>query len=435
MKTLVDNLAEIKRQKETYIIPENIKKDVTVLGVTGTLEEGIDTTDATAVASDIMNTKTAYVNGEKVTGTFSIETELTAQEQKLEALETILEGKVGGGSSKPNIFLQETEPNKKQGIWLKVADKEYEKVVAEDTVVEAPSWLPDGTARNIPYGYMHGSAVTIGTDIYLLGGANSGTYNYKYDTLTNSYTQLKDIPYQFYNGSAVAIGTNIYLLGGSDYKTYNYKYDTLTDTYTQLRNIPYNFFVGSAVAIGTDIYLLGGQGYKTYNYKYDTLTDTYTKMTDIPYNFYYGTASVLNNDIYLLSGAYVAKNYNYKYNTVTDTYTKMTDIPYEVSECGFAVTVNNNIYLFGGYPSSTKVQVLEFPSSEFEDKSILLLNGNTYKTQLFTSDLVDSSVKYNFSDVWLYEDETGLLTDIPTYFGDGTQWINIKNPSTEGGNE
>ena len=38
---LTQNLQEILTQKETYIIPENIKKDVTVFGVTGTLEEGI----------------------------------------------------------------------------------------------------------------------------------------------------------------------------------------------------------------------------------------------------------------------------------------------------------------------------------------------------------------------------------------------------------
>lgn len=37
-KQLLDNLNEIKNQKGTYLLPENIKKDVTVLGVTGTLE-------------------------------------------------------------------------------------------------------------------------------------------------------------------------------------------------------------------------------------------------------------------------------------------------------------------------------------------------------------------------------------------------------------
>ena len=38
MSQLQDNLNEIKRQKDLYLLPENIKKDVTVLGVTGTLD-------------------------------------------------------------------------------------------------------------------------------------------------------------------------------------------------------------------------------------------------------------------------------------------------------------------------------------------------------------------------------------------------------------
>lgn len=41
----------------------------TILGVVGTAISGTDTTDATAIASDIVKDKTAYVDGEKITGT------------------------------------------------------------------------------------------------------------------------------------------------------------------------------------------------------------------------------------------------------------------------------------------------------------------------------------------------------------------------------
>ena len=51
------------------LLPEYIKKGITLGGVTGTLES-LDTSDATATAEDISWGKTAYVKGEKITGTY-----------------------------------------------------------------------------------------------------------------------------------------------------------------------------------------------------------------------------------------------------------------------------------------------------------------------------------------------------------------------------
>lgn len=51
------------------LLPEYIKAGITLGGVTGTLED-LDTSDATAKPEDILYGKTAYVNGEKITGTY-----------------------------------------------------------------------------------------------------------------------------------------------------------------------------------------------------------------------------------------------------------------------------------------------------------------------------------------------------------------------------
>ena len=69
MSDLKTNLQEILQEKQDKIIPENIKKDVQIFDVIGTMNGGIDTSDATATADDIAQNKTAYVNGEKIIGT------------------------------------------------------------------------------------------------------------------------------------------------------------------------------------------------------------------------------------------------------------------------------------------------------------------------------------------------------------------------------
>ena len=65
---LVNNLQNIKKNKDMNLKPENLKAGVNCLGVTGILKQGIDTSDANATPDDITQGKTAYVNGEKITG-------------------------------------------------------------------------------------------------------------------------------------------------------------------------------------------------------------------------------------------------------------------------------------------------------------------------------------------------------------------------------
>ena len=526
---------------------------------------GIDTSDANAIANDIVKDKTAYVNGEKVTGTIPIITtdpdgagimyadevqnigntqlqfvtkntgirqildinsniairtgntnianvigltadkiiegntilgiegtgktsedlqgQLDAQDTVIQQLQDELANKTSG-SAKPNIFMQETEPTTKNGIWLK-GNYQVDNIVADENIFYSEEWNTTkmSNLKAIPYSFYSGSAVAVGTNVYLFGGATddstrpNDTKAYKYDTLTDTYTKLTNIPYRHKYGSAVAIGTNIYLLGtnyNSSYYKYAYKYDTLTDTYTQITNIPYDFYYGSAVSIGTDIYLFGSgasSSYYKYAYKYDTLTDTYTKLTNIPYDFYGGSAVSIGTDVYLF-GSYNSSNQQtaYKYNTLTDTYTKLTNIPYEFTY-GSAVSIGTDIYLFGSsYSNSyykkdykydtltnTYTQLTDIPyifysgSAIFNGVDIYLLGGISNKTKVQVMSMIPNdygnnsivisqgvpsnktnianygiqNAKFYYDRVY-YQDENGkLLNTIPTYNGNGTEWVKI----------
>ncbi len=83
---LIRNVIVNKRaEEEKYKLGENtsssliakyIRKGITIGGITGTLES-LNTSDATATSADIMNGKTAYVNGQKITGTYVPSTNYT----------------------------------------------------------------------------------------------------------------------------------------------------------------------------------------------------------------------------------------------------------------------------------------------------------------------------------------------------------------------
>ena len=95
MSQLKTNLEQILQEKQTKIIPENIKKNVEIFGITGTLEAEINTSDATATVDDIINPKTAYVNGEKIIGTMPNNGELNYEVSNVE--QTIHAGYTSGG--------------------------------------------------------------------------------------------------------------------------------------------------------------------------------------------------------------------------------------------------------------------------------------------------------------------------------------------------
>lgn len=97
---LQNKLDAILEDKNTNLLPENLKAGVTCLGVEGVMQAGINTSDATATSVDIVYGKTAYVNGEKVEG--------SVQERTADTVSTLAANEVVDVSNSGVVYAKTT---------------------------------------------------------------------------------------------------------------------------------------------------------------------------------------------------------------------------------------------------------------------------------------------------------------------------------------
>jgi len=231
MSELNDNLSEILRQKTEYIVPQNIKKDVTVFGVTGTLVEGTDTSDANAVASDIAKNKTAYVNGNKITGRVAV-----------------TEADEAWRSPITSTIYNDIEDNILDHMYQHGNNNTTSKIILSDktTVIESSS-LP---------------SETIGKNIYISYFQYSNRYYYML-----AYTNNMD--YKFAHSST---GQALYLLNSDkNFQSFNYY------TFSSATKLDFNSINWGSVNTATYInWRMIGCYYSTYPiYLYRNKTDCY----------------------------------------------------------------------------------------------------------------------------------------------------------------
>lgn len=92
LTSIADNIRTMTG-KTGKLSPDDMATEIT------NIESGIDTSDATASASEIFNGETAYVDGEKITGNFTIDDEVADQISLISQIKSALEGKATGGGS------------------------------------------------------------------------------------------------------------------------------------------------------------------------------------------------------------------------------------------------------------------------------------------------------------------------------------------------
>ena len=428
---LEDNLRLILTEKTNKLIPENIKKGVTCLGVTGTLETSEN-----------------------------LQEQLDAQDTIIKELQTSLDNKASSTDIKPNIFMQETEPVKKEGIWFK-SNKPVDHIIMDTNIIEGGNWdtineypdLPMGIGEGVSHcrvgdyiylfnaglkyntktnttesintltSYIYRPFTTVAIEKYIYLFSDSNMYTgirqaYKYDTEKDTYTPISNLDRDIYNDYAFAYGKYIYIIS---YSSPILKYDTEKETYTRIV-ISNSFSIGKVCAVVNDDVYIFNNDKKVY--KWNITTNEFTSLNDAPQSFRFGESLVLGNNIYI-TGGYESRTTLYQYNIVEDTYTKLNDIPRDFYK-GILAYKDDKLYFLGGDNYTKKVSVYVLNNKDYDNNSIIVWSGNNkYMTQLYTSDNIVGRLLFGFYKAYYYTTANKLDASLPLYYGNGKEWIKI----------
>lgn len=380
----------------------------------------------------------------------------------------------GGGSSKANVFIQEAEPETKEGIWFKKTAGTYNKLITADTISSEPYFEIGPTQL---YQHMEVPSIAVGTDIYMFSGVTTASNKAeKYNTITDTCSNLAEYnPTSdelanggslFWDESLNAIGiinnkdythymldTNIYDNSGSvnsQFTWYSHMllpnfnnniYNAAASALLILNNInknvtrvaiPVTDYYSSwhTILKGNSIYLFPCDSYNMLKtYRYDIDTNSFTELASMPYGTLKSVAE-LNNNIHIFgikdSGNYPQYNKHYIYNINTDTWTEAPDLSTPVTLFSRAVTINDTIYITSADANAKTILKYREPSISFEPNSVVLQNGSTYKTALLTQPAnVQGRVTTSFDKAYMTDSSGNLITTDEKYYGNGTEWIAI----------
>ena len=167
------------------------------------------------------------------------------------AEDAVIEEVAGSTSLKRllNIFIQDNEPEIKEGIWIKTAENlPADNIVIDELIYTNEEWEDPtliGKAEDFTAGASTSNAL-VGDYLYYTGKNNQPTATSMYRLNIHTY-QIEDLgkpTIDLLGGCPLVVGTDIYYVGNTS--TYLVsskglvKYDTLTNTYTKLANIPYD---------------------------------------------------------------------------------------------------------------------------------------------------------------------------------------------------
>jgi len=203
--------------------------------------------------------------------------------------------------------------------------------------------------------------------VYCIGGwsGSPSNLNEAYTISTNSWSTMANTPAALTSAYAVSLNNKVYVFGGTlgNTITHFYAYDPSNNTYATLSTPAQNRSMIRLVVYNNKIYAIGGSYYNgTYNVsdnfdEYDPISDTWTAKPSLPMPLKSVGATLYDNKIYVFAGALTVYNTPcantlYAYDFVSNSWLTGNNLPFSRS-CMDVTTVNNFVYLFGGAVGTT----------------------------------------------------------------------------------
>ncbi|MEW6200906.1 MAG: kelch repeat-containing protein [bacterium] len=285
-------------------------------------------------------------------------------------------------------------------IYIIGGRKSYWEVLDKTQVYDPAVDTWSFAAPLLPYPKYDLSAVTLGDDIYAIGGSwqiptplwwKTVRDTYKFNPQTNQWTKMADLPGLGSHNTGIAYATaqvvngKIYLIGGQtalhNYYNYTlnnvYEYNPATNVWNEKSSLPVRRRAPISAVYNNVIYVMGGFFYEhpspiaygpfPETFAYDVNTDTWTQKASMPQARYSGDAVVINGKIYVFGGIGV--------NGLTGTdkiliYDPATDTWESTYSCGQLLrfehsvgTIGNTVYIAGGritYDAIDDVELIRF---------------------------------------------------------------------------
>lgn len=192
-----------------------------------------------------------------ITTSENLDDVLQAQTELITELEEILKTKSKAPAT-INVFMQETEPEVKEGIWLQDASNVIDSInisTLNNDNYTSITW--DTNLSTFQHNIYMSAYLLLNDDLYLLGGTNNVNKFSKINLSTGEETVFEDLSFEVNDCGFCSIGSDIYLFGGTNTQTRTIKYNVITKEFASLADIPYNSRDSFCAYYDGDIYIFG----------------------------------------------------------------------------------------------------------------------------------------------------------------------------------